>query len=119
MVLILCTVSLRVEAKVSPVQRMSELALIQISLLIKHSCAAALRLRWTALPQPVSWAMMNLLMRATAGPGALPSEVIGQQYAGYTVKGSTVKPPIMDPPTSGQPLYNGHWLWHQLKLLRN
>jgi len=22
-----------------------------------------------------------------------------------------------DPPTSGPPLYNGHWLWHQLKLL--
>jgi len=22
-----------------------------------------------------------------------------------------VEPPV--PPTSGQPLYNGHWLWHQ------
>jgi len=31
----------------------------------------------------------------------------------------TVEPPITDPPTSGQPLYNGHWLWHQLKLLQN
>ena len=61
---------------------MSELALIQISLLIKHGCVVALRLGW---PQPVSWAMMNLLMRVTAGPGALPLEVIGQQYA---VKGS-------------------------------
>ena len=28
----------------------------------------------------------------------------------------TVEHPITDPPTSGQPLYNGHWLWHQLKL---
>jgi len=72
---------------------MSELDLIQISLLMKHSCVVALRLRWTALPQPVSWAMMNLLMRATAGPGALPSEVIGQQYAGYTVKGSMTLDP--------------------------
>ena len=70
---------------VSPVLRMSELAPIQISLLIKHNSVAALRLRWTALPQPVSWAMMNLLMRVTAGPGALPLEMIGQQYA---VKGS-------------------------------
>ena len=25
----------------------------------------------------------------------------------------TVEPPITDPPTSRQPLYNGHWLWHQ------
>ena len=32
---------------------------------------------------------------------------------------ATVEPPITDPPTSGQPLYNGHWLWHQLKLLQN
>ena len=32
---------------------------------------------------------------------------------------TTVEPPITDPPTSGQPLYNGHWLWHQLKLLQN
>ena len=56
-----------------------------ISLLIKHGCVVALRLGW---PQPVSWAMMNLLMRAIAGPGALPSEEVGQQYAGYTVKGS-------------------------------
>jgi len=32
---------------------------------------------------------------------------------------STVEPPITDPPTSGQPLYNGHWLWHQLKLLQS
>jgi len=32
---------------------------------------------------------------------------------------STVEPPIMDPPTSGQPLYKGHWVWHQLKLLQN
>jgi len=31
----------------------------------------------------------------------------------------TVEPPITDPPTSGQPLYNGHWLWHQMKLLQN
>ena len=31
----------------------------------------------------------------------------------------TVEPPITDPPTSGQPLYNGHWLWHQLKLLQS
>jgi len=31
----------------------------------------------------------------------------------------TVEPPITDPPTSGQPLYNGHGLWHQLKLLQN
>jgi len=23
------------------------------------------------------------------------------------------------PSPSGQPLYNGHWLWHQLKLLLN
>ena len=30
---------------------------------------------------------------------------------------TTVEPPITGPPTSGQPLYNGHWLWHQLKLL--
>ena len=29
----------------------------------------------------------------------------------------TVKPPIMDPPTRGQPPYKGHWLRHQLKLL--
>ena len=30
----------------------------------------------------------------------------------------TVEPPIVtDPPTSGQPLYNGHWLCHQLTLL--
>ena len=29
----------------------------------------------------------------------------------------TVEPPIMDPPTRGQPLYKGHGLWHQLKLL--
>ena len=36
-----------------------------------------------------------------------------------SVHSNTVKPPIMDPPTSGQPLYNGHWLWHQLKLLQN
>jgi len=27
--------------------------------------------------------------------------------------------PITDPPTSRQPLYNGLWLWHQLKLLQN
>jgi len=32
---------------------------------------------------------------------------------------STVEPPITDPPTSGQPLYNGHWLWHQMKLIQN
>jgi len=31
----------------------------------------------------------------------------------------TVEPPITDPPTSGQPLYNRHWLWNQLKLLQN
>jgi len=31
----------------------------------------------------------------------------------------TVEPPITDSPTSGQPLYNGHWLWHQMKLLQN
>jgi len=31
----------------------------------------------------------------------------------------TVEPPIMDPPMSRQPLYNGHWLWHQMKLLQN
>jgi len=30
-----------------------------------------------------------------------------------------VEPPITDPPTSGQPLYNAHWLWHQLKLLQS
>ena len=29
----------------------------------------------------------------------------------------TVEPPIMDPPTRGQPLYEGHWLWHRLTLL--
>jgi len=29
----------------------------------------------------------------------------------------TVEPPITDPPTSGQPLYKGHQLWHQLELL--
>ena len=28
----------------------------------------------------------------------------------------TVEPPKTDPPTSGPPLYNGHWLWHGLKL---
>ena len=28
-------------------------------------------------------------------------------------------PPITDPPTSRQPLYNGPWLWHQMKLLQN
>ena len=28
-------------------------------------------------------------------------------------RSNTVEPPITDPPTSGQPLYNGHWLWHQ------
>jgi len=32
---------------------------------------------------------------------------------------NTVEPPITDPPTSGQPLYSGHWLWHQMKLLQN
>ena len=26
--------------------------------------------------------------------------------------GSTEEAPIMDPPTSGQPPYNGHYLWH-------
>jgi len=31
----------------------------------------------------------------------------------------TVEPPITDPPTSGQPLYNRHWLWHQAKLLQS
>jgi len=31
----------------------------------------------------------------------------------------TVEPPITDPPISGQPLYNGHWLWHQMKSLQN
>jgi len=31
----------------------------------------------------------------------------------------TVEPLITDPPTSGQPLYDGHWLWHRLKLLQN
>ena len=31
----------------------------------------------------------------------------------------TVESPITDPPTSGQPLYNGHWQWHQMKLLQN
>jgi len=31
----------------------------------------------------------------------------------------TLEPPITDPPTSGQPLYNRHWLWHQMKLLQN
>jgi len=31
----------------------------------------------------------------------------------------TVEPPITDPPTSRQPLYNRHRLWHQLKLLEN
>jgi len=31
--------------------------------------------------------------------------------------GTTVEPPITDPPMSGQPLYNGHGLWYQLKLL--
>ena len=30
---------------------------------------------------------------------------------------TTVEPPITHPLMSGQPLYNGHWLWHQLKLL--
>ena len=30
---------------------------------------------------------------------------------------ATVEPPITDPPMSGQPLYNGHWLWHQRMLL--
>jgi len=31
----------------------------------------------------------------------------------------TVEPLITDPPTSGQSLYNKHWLWHQMKLLQN
>ena len=31
----------------------------------------------------------------------------------------TVEPPITDPPTSGPPLYNGHWLWHGLKIQYN
>jgi len=30
---------------------------------------------------------------------------------------ATMELPITDPPKSGQPLYNGHWLWQQLKLL--
>jgi len=30
-----------------------------------------------------------------------------------------MEPPITDTPTSRQPLYNGHWLWHQMKLLQN
>ena len=29
---------------------------------------------------------------------------------------TTVEPPITDPPTSRQPLYNGHWLWHQIEI---
>ena len=32
---------------------------------------------------------------------------------------NTVEPPITDPPTSGPPLYNGHWLWHGLKIQYN
>ena len=32
---------------------------------------------------------------------------------------NTVEPPITDPPTSGQPLYNGHWLWHGLTIQYN
>ena len=37
----------------------------------------------------------------------------------FPASDNTVEPPITDPPMSGQPLYNGHWLWHQLKLLFN
>jgi len=46
------------------------------------------------------------------------------QYSNYANEFGrcTVEPPwasITDPPTSRQPLYNRHWLWHQMKLLQN
>ena len=34
----------------------------------------------------------------------------------FTVLVSTVEPPTTDPPMSGQPLYDGHWLWHQIEI---
>ena len=60
-------------------------------------------LRWVMCVNYLgSWGILH-----PAGVGSVDSKRF--QY--------TVEPPITDPPTSGQPLYNGHWLWHQLKLL--
>ena len=42
-----------------------------------------------------------------------------QLYTEGHLNTCTVEPPITDPPTGGQPLYNGHWLWHGLKILYN
>ena len=43
--------------------------------------------------------------------------LIPENYEFIPLNTGTVEPPTTDPPTSGQPLYNGHWLWHRMKLL--
>ena len=45
------------------------------------------------------------------------SKVVGYVHKFCAHMQTAVEPPVMDPPTRGQPLYKGHGLWHQLKLL--
>ena len=57
--------------------------------------------------------------REPESPSGVPVPVFLITVGKFTVYiyRCTVEPPIMDPPTRGQPLYKGHRLWHQLTLL--
>jgi len=79
---------------------------------------------WTADPVLVDSTLLRFQDTSPSGESRSCSDTPSMQcadldYLATLTNVTTVEPPITDPPTSGQPLYNGHWPWHQLKLLQN